>query len=467
MLDLFTPIIPLEKQHPNFRSMSHPSFGDAEKQVLQDWARNFVDRDGKLVKEFQSTFNSTFWELYLHSAFRDLGFFINFAHARPDFLLSGPAEAVAEATIAAHPDGHIPEWEREFTRRALEEADPAAIVELASIRLANAINVKQKKYVTEYSRLPHVPGKPFIICAAPFEQPFFFFQSDNAIRRVLYGYDQPLWIDRPSGERIVIGESLVDKVRKGTETDIELGIFTRPGLEHVSAVIFSASATMGKVRALAKGGHPLVFFTALRYAADAQHHRVIQAQRPAYHETVLDGLHVLLNPFAAHPIDPEVFDRPDVAIHTFDPDSGEYRIRSPDGFLFYRDVKTILLTGDPRPMDVGKKGKEKFREFEPAPWPEGELVQVGGHIWPAADNFMAHYRGWTIVIYRDTIDNDWGGQGVNGFCKELASFRRLNGDEDVLSVIQEDFFASKEEALTHLKALVDAVEDENSTKVSP
>lgn len=31
----------------------------------------FEDRDGKFVKEFQTTFNSSFWELYLFACLRD------------------------------------------------------------------------------------------------------------------------------------------------------------------------------------------------------------------------------------------------------------------------------------------------------------------------------------------------------------------------------------------------------------
>jgi hypothetical protein len=455
-VDFFTPIIPVDRQHPNFRTMAHPSFGDAEKQVLQQWAQGFVDRDGKLVKEFQTTFNSTFWELYLNAAFRDLGFLADFSHTRPDFVLSGPAEIVAEATIAGQPAGYLPEWEREYSMKAMKEMDAATIVELASIRLSNAIDGKQRKYLSDYSKLPHVSGKPFVICVAPFEQPFFFFQNDHAIRRVLYGYDEPLYVDlKSTGERVIVGDSLVDKVRKETGTDINLGVFTRPGLEHVSAVIFSVTATVGKLRALAKGGHPLVFFTAYRYAADARHHRVIVGQRPMYHETLLDGLHVLLNPYAYHALDPRIFDRKDISIHTFDPTNGEYLVRAEDGFLFYRDVKTIFITDDVSSVDVGRKGQSNFHTFKPTVWPEGELVSVGGEIWPATDNYMAHYHGWTIVIYRDTVDNDWGGQAVEATCKELASFRRFNAKEDARSVFQSEFFPTREKAFEHLKGLVD------------
>src|ERR1017187_7241194 len=103
-MDLFKPIVPLEQQHPNFRSVCHSDMGcDGERETLQKWAEGFEDRDGKFVQEFQKTFNSCFWEVYLHAAFKELGFSADYSHARPDFVLSGASDIIAEATIAANP----------------------------------------------------------------------------------------------------------------------------------------------------------------------------------------------------------------------------------------------------------------------------------------------------------------------------------------------------------------------------
>ena len=350
-MDLFTPIVSIENQHSNFRAITIPGRCEGELEVIQSWAEGFTDRDGKFVKEFQTTFNSSFWELYLNAAFRQLGFVPDYSKPSPDFILSGQTDIVAEATIASHPAGFIPEWERAMTAEALASVDPAAIVELATIRLANAISSKSRKFVEQYAKLDHVVGRPFVLCVAPFEQPGFFFQSDQAIRRVLYGYDQPLWIEeRSTGDRIVVGESLVDRVRKESGANVELGVFLKPGLEHISAIIFSPVATFGKVRALARPGPYPVGFQAFRYAADAQHHRVIVGYRPNYKESLLDGLHVLLNPRAKYPLDLRPFQHTDIAIHTFGADG--YHCESHDGFLFLDKLCQLSRLKTPRALQM-------------------------------------------------------------------------------------------------------------------
>ena len=42
----------------------------SERAVLENWAQGFEDRDGKFVQEFQLTYESSFWELYLYAALR-------------------------------------------------------------------------------------------------------------------------------------------------------------------------------------------------------------------------------------------------------------------------------------------------------------------------------------------------------------------------------------------------------------
>lgn len=462
-MDLFTPKVPVEKQHPNFRAITEPGMCEGECAVLQSWADGFPDRDGKFVEQFQTTFNSSFWELYLNAAFRELGFTPDFTYESPDFILSGPYDLICEATVAEHPQGFVPEWEREISKEALKQADPSAIVELASIRLANAIDAKQRKFLKSYGAMDHVRGKPFVIAVAPYEQPFFYFQSDQAIRRVLYGYDQPLWIEHPvTKERVVVGESLVDQVRKHTGATIEMGLFARPGLEHVSAVIFSPVATFGKVRALTPSGPYPVIFQAFRYAENEQHKRVVVAQRPEYQERLLDGLHVLVNPFADHPIDLRPFDRPELALHTLDPESGEYMVASHDGFLFFRQAFSMVPREKPgEPMRFGRRGADNYMKYVPATLQDGELVPVPGGVPPALENHLAQHRGWTLLIFLDGVDRDWGGMAVEALCTDLGAFTRFNRQDDVRSIFMPEFYPSKEQAYEALRALIDDTLDDS------
>ncbi|HVV00233.1 MAG TPA: hypothetical protein VHH88_02655 [Verrucomicrobiae bacterium] len=63
-MDLFTPVVSEKELHHNFTRMLGADSA-ADRAVVSEWAVGFVDRDGKFVREFQTTFNSGFWELYI------------------------------------------------------------------------------------------------------------------------------------------------------------------------------------------------------------------------------------------------------------------------------------------------------------------------------------------------------------------------------------------------------------------
>src|SRR5690349_12411621 len=95
-MDLFTPVVPEERWHPNFAAeMRRPN--QWNRAVLDGWATGFVDRDRKFVREFQTTFNSCFWELYLNAVLRNRGCAIDAAVASPDFVISEPQAFIVEA----------------------------------------------------------------------------------------------------------------------------------------------------------------------------------------------------------------------------------------------------------------------------------------------------------------------------------------------------------------------------------
>ncbi len=88
-MDLFTPVVPAERQHPIFRMLLDPS-NAPERAVLESWAVDFADRDGKFITEFQTTFESSFWELYLHATLKSLGMCLDYSFHAPDFVVTAP-----------------------------------------------------------------------------------------------------------------------------------------------------------------------------------------------------------------------------------------------------------------------------------------------------------------------------------------------------------------------------------------
>lgn len=71
-LDLFTPVVPKDRWHPNYDRIQNWA-PDQEKQVLRDWSRGFRDRDGKFVKELQTTFNPCFGNCIFTRSLKRLG----------------------------------------------------------------------------------------------------------------------------------------------------------------------------------------------------------------------------------------------------------------------------------------------------------------------------------------------------------------------------------------------------------
>jgi len=153
--------------------------------VLNEWARGFKDRDGKFVKEFQTTFDSSFWELYLFAVMKHFELEVDFSLNSPDFVIANHGRINVEATVASHPQGSIPESVQsgapipddlnEFNRQTI-------------IRISNSFDAKRRKCNESYSELPHVQNRPFVLAVSAFDRPFAWLTCQRAIEALLFGY---------------------------------------------------------------------------------------------------------------------------------------------------------------------------------------------------------------------------------------------------------------------------------------
>lgn len=334
------------------------------------------------------------------------------------------------------------------------------LLRLSIIRLSKAIASKYKKYKSKYSQLSYVQNKPFIICVAPFDQPFFYLQDSLAIVQLLYAYAGPLvHPDSQQGEVIIIGEARRFRVQKSPGVNINLGLFTNPDMAEVSAVMFNNRATISKVRAIAgEGSYPVLFIgSRFTQSEDEIGLEPFVKFRPNYQETLLDGLHILINPFANNPLDLRMFDDREVAFHTFDPETDSYISEIPDGFLLQRMCQSFTS------YNVTEEFKQSiiqnYQELAPETWEEDQLTHVGGQNDPFHDNHMAHYRGWTVIVSLCSIDKDWGAQAVNSLRHNVAQFIQANGDEDIASIGNLKWFLTKEEAYEEIKSRIDQLVD--------
>jgi hypothetical protein len=114
-------------------------------------------------------------------------------------------------------------------------------------------------------------------------------------------------------------------------------------MQEISAVLFSNTATFGKLQALRTDTQYKIFFTSLRL--DGTTRKLVQTfnQKSAYRETLLDGLSVYYNPFAKYPLDRCVFASPEVAHYSFDPKNGIFHSDVSHGALFHRMSTMIVI----------------------------------------------------------------------------------------------------------------------------
>ncbi|MDA2779787.1 hypothetical protein PDR89_09970 [Bacillus cereus group sp. Bc002] len=360
---LFVPQYSKERLNPNFLSIYNERLPFA-KDVIRGWAEGFEDRDNKFVQQFQLTFNSSFWELYLFAVLKELNLEVNMTYDRPDFVIEGENGFVIEATIASHPGNGIPEWEKDFSRDTLEEWPLEKIIDNATLRIANSFIGKSRHYKKSYDKLNHVQGKPFVLAIAPFDSPYTNEQRMQAIHRVLYGFDRHIAIDWDEYNRDILGTIYMNEIDKTKDAKVPLGYFTTPEFSHISAVIFSNTATFSKVRVMSDDPR-ITLVSSSRYNDFGTQANNRVTEKREYEEHLLDGLIVFHNPFASVPFNNKSFYHPVIAHSTFDINKKENISHIPHDFLFQRYIFTFGNENIQPPLELileARKELEKVME---------------------------------------------------------------------------------------------------------
>lgn len=336
-IDLFTPRVESIRFHPIFAMLLQDQYGP-ERAVLEAWAEGFRDRDGKFVQEFQTTFESSLWELYLNACLRALGLKIDFAFDSPDFVVTSPTGLIVEGTITAPAAGgkpaygydssEIPTDFNEFNRQA-------------SLRICNSFDSKIKRYRDYYSTLSHARNKPYAIAIGAYDRPLAHMAASRPILAAIYGlyYDEETTIAQSAPQVISYP---VEAVVKSETTDIPVGLFCTDNYADVSAVLYSSLTTWGKVRALADNPIAQTVYTTFHPNTRGLNASVKRAIKKDYREDLLDGMYVLHNPFANEPIPHGVLSHARVAEIRVSTD-GQLQVDSPDDFLLMRQLMSVTV----------------------------------------------------------------------------------------------------------------------------
>lgn len=370
--DLFETSLDENKLHPYFKEIkSTPEYAETHK-VINEWSEGIFERRGeaaKFINEFQTSFNSAYWEIYLNKAFKLLEFKIDYTKASPDFnLQSKCGRNISVEAVTSNPS-ILPKLELDMSSMPAE-----SFLDDATLKLSGKIRDKHQLYLGggkgkySYSSLEHVKGNPFVLAIAPFDSKLSQSQNNTAMNRVLYGLEPPVNYSEP--------QAVVAFVKNKNGKNIDLGIFTNDSHKEISAVIFSTTGTFGKAVALA-GTAAFVKTTRLRkmgivefiakegigkigksstkvsdtydifserfYSGiDVCGHDIHICSGSDHKETHLDGLQVYHNPFAVHPLSDNDFSAQEIVHYFYDVENAVMTTKYNDGAMVSRNTVSSI-----------------------------------------------------------------------------------------------------------------------------
>lgn len=295
-----------EKLNPKFKTLRNNLF--REKLILQRWTEKFEDRDNKIIKEFQQTFHSSFWEFYLYAVFTEMGCKFDFSQNRPDFIIDTPSRILVEAVAS---EINKVNGRSESTRNANDtssmllpphkQPDFFEVLDEAITRYSNSISKKNGKY-KEYVACPWISGdEPYVIAVGSYAQVNYGREYIYPMMALLFGeYYDPF-------QKKYIDKTFIKK--PGTDVDIPLGLFRDNKFSDISAILFSCTMTLGKLTSLANSSEEwpeINHVINIRHDFEEPYYK-LQKVSPQNPEFLTDGLFVFHNPYAKNKLDISLF----------------------------------------------------------------------------------------------------------------------------------------------------------------
>lgn len=284
-----------------------------ERELVQKWSEGFIDRDNKIVGEFQRNFHSSFWEFYIHQLLKNMNSIIDFSKHRPDFIVKNPDGTdrfYIEARISGIKEGGRPESERNLgdlfdTETPIWKLDEFKnILDEGIIRCSSGFRYKAEEMYDSYKKDEWFNQKvPYIIGLSSFSQINYGLESHYSILALLYGQ-----CVRPGGHTFGKCHKVFKENLKKKKVLIETNLFNDKKYSHVAAVLFSSKLTLGKLTALSLSQGDPSFNLVMNVYHDLSNKKynveVISETNP---EHFADGLFLFHNPNADCPLDPKEF----------------------------------------------------------------------------------------------------------------------------------------------------------------
>ena len=316
-MNLFENITDESKLHRKFKFLrDNMIFG--EHSIINQWTDGFIDRDNKIVQEFQTTFHSSLWEFYLNSVFHEAGFSIDYSKNRPDFIVKSPVPFYVEAVVSNIKQGGNSEENRSF-EDLFKNVEPFYLRENfedelneAITRYSSSIDLKKKKYDDNYSKLNYFDESyPFTIALSGYEQISYGSNFVFPLMALLYG--------RVYDNQTNTYHSQKEICKPGTDSKIPIGLFLKEEYSEVSAIIFSCTTTLGKLTSLAISNgnlNPNGVIT-IRQNDEFPTYKIheVSKETPEY---LSDGLFIFHNRLAKNPLPKDLFNKTNAVNVSFD-----------------------------------------------------------------------------------------------------------------------------------------------------
>ncbi|MBK5482675.1 hypothetical protein JFV29_12355 [Peribacillus sp. TH16] len=335
-----------EQLHSKFKLLKESITMKDERDILLGWTEGFVDRDKKIVREFQETFHSSFWEFYLNACFNEMGFKLEQSYNRPDFIITSPYKIYVEAVVSNIKKGGREEKDRdindlmEMFNPPSQQPDFVEVLDEAIIRHSNTITYKINKHFQEYSKCEWIEEDvPFVVAMSSYDQVNYGREYIYPMMALLYGlYYVP-------EENHYIKKDTVVKPETGAK--IPIGIFNSDKYSNISAIIYSCTTTLGKLASLAlssgKSSTNIVYNLRRDYEDNDIPYKlqVVDKEVP---ELLTDGLFIFHNPYAKNKLDISCFEETNIT---------QYFIEEGEVFFTSNTSPIVTRLNIPRLMQPG------------------------------------------------------------------------------------------------------------------
>lgn len=181
-----------DKLHPKFINLLRPDF-KCYRDIIQKWVDGLIDRDNKIVKEFQATYHSSFWEFYLFALLR-IELYLRANKKQTWFYNKNSSRNVYRSSCAKHKKSGIPESKRNLNDimsmfiPPYEQTDFYDNLNEAIVRQSNSILKKNKLYNDNYSNCSWInKDNPYIIALSSYDQVNYGREYIYPMMALLYG----------------------------------------------------------------------------------------------------------------------------------------------------------------------------------------------------------------------------------------------------------------------------------------